>query len=199
MFIKDGKRININAALVVGDGTQYPAGALRDPGVRYQLGISEIPEPFREDPDFFYVQEIDEAPFVINTPKPLEQIKSTLRAAVNAKRATYEVGGFVFEGKVFQSDQRSYERINAMATAALGSRALGRPMETIYWTAADNSAVAMTEQKVLEFFLAFTSHGKALFDTASSLKIAIERAESVAELRAIDLDSRWANVGTIPK
>ena len=72
MFIKDGKRINIYARHTTDEGVTY--ANLTDPAVRSALGVTEIPDPIRESDVTHFVSEIDEAPYVINTPKPIETV-----------------------------------------------------------------------------------------------------------------------------
>lgn len=71
MFIRNSKRFNIWASQIIND-VRYPH--FRDPALRVQLGITEIADPVRESEETHYVQEIDDAPYVINTPKPQDVI-----------------------------------------------------------------------------------------------------------------------------
>lgn len=73
MFIKDNKRFNIYAEVII-DDIQYPSGFFKNPEARAEHGIEEIPDPVRESLDTHFVNEIDEAPYVINTPKPAEMV-----------------------------------------------------------------------------------------------------------------------------
>lgn len=73
----DGKRINIYAQYQHGD-TIYPA--LTNPELRQELGISETSDPtppaeYLTNPEYYYVNEQDTAPYVIYTRKPDLQIK----------------------------------------------------------------------------------------------------------------------------
>lgn len=81
MFVLDGKRINIDAPYEDAEGNRY--GNLRDPAVRAQVGVVEMVDPERKDERFYFVQEIDEAPYVINTPKSLGQFRGYLQMAIN--------------------------------------------------------------------------------------------------------------------
>lgn len=73
MFIKDGKRFNIYAAVTTED-TQYPAGFFRDPQARAEFGIEEIPDPLRMPDETHFNQELDEAPYLVSTPKPQDMV-----------------------------------------------------------------------------------------------------------------------------
>lgn len=83
MFINSNKkRISIDAPYVSKEGTRYLN--LRDPSIRVKLGITEIPDPVRENEKFYYVQETDESPYIINTPKDIKTVKDHLLAQVKA-------------------------------------------------------------------------------------------------------------------
>jgi hypothetical protein len=73
MFLLNSKPLRLGAAFTV-DGTQYSSNWLRSSTAeqRASIGITEIPDPFRADDRFYYVTEQDEAPYIINTPKLLE-------------------------------------------------------------------------------------------------------------------------------
>lgn len=91
MFIKDGKRFNIYAAVTI-DETQYPAGFFTDPEAREAVGITEIPDPIRESDETHYNQELDEAPYLISTPKPQEMLEQARNAQTKQKIAALEAG-----------------------------------------------------------------------------------------------------------
>src|SRR5690606_15457534 len=90
MYIRNGKRINIYAPYVDEEGTKYVD--LRSPELRAKFGIQEIPDPKRESAETHYVQEIDEAPYIINTPKPPEMITEAENAKVAAEIEAIERG-----------------------------------------------------------------------------------------------------------
>ena len=73
MFLLYSKPLRLGVAFTV-DGTQYSSNWLRSSTAeqRASIGITEIPDPFRADDRFYYVTEQDEAPYIINTPKLLE-------------------------------------------------------------------------------------------------------------------------------
>lgn len=83
MFIdKKLKRINIDAPYTAENGTRY--SNLRDPAIRQLFGITEIPDPERKDDKFYYVTEQVDAPYVVNTPKNLVDLKKTLVATLKS-------------------------------------------------------------------------------------------------------------------
>lgn len=78
MFIdQNQKRINIDAPFEDSEGNRYPN--LRDPAVRVSLGIVEIADPARLPDETHYNQEVDEAPYLVSTPKSPEQVLEYFR------------------------------------------------------------------------------------------------------------------------
>ena len=84
MFIREGSRFNIYAAFTFND-IQYPAGAFQDPVLRSELGITEVADPHRGDEAFYTNLEIDHAPWIIVTPRPLSEVKAKVLSAINAE------------------------------------------------------------------------------------------------------------------
>lgn len=83
MFIdRNLKRINIDAPYECEHGNRY--ANLRDPAIRDEHGIVEIPDPERKNEKFYFVQETVDAPYVINTPKDVEGLKSFLISEVKS-------------------------------------------------------------------------------------------------------------------
>jgi hypothetical protein len=126
-----------------------------------------------------------------NTPEPfdtptLAESKAALRTKVNDKRNWYEVSGFPYMGKVFDSDPRSFYRITTANDAALKD-----PSFSIEWTVADNTKLAMNANQMLGVMPALAGYGQLIFNNSVALKEAIEAAESVEELQDIDIDSGW--------
>lgn len=81
MFIDSNlKRINIDAPYECEHGNRY--ANLRDPAIRGEHGIVEIPDPEKKNDKFYFVQETVDAPYVINTPKDVEGLKSSLISEV---------------------------------------------------------------------------------------------------------------------
>lgn len=70
MFLLNGKRINIDAQIQI-NGVTY--SNLRNPALRAQLGIVEVPDPVYPDPDLFYWTENENGTLTV-TPKSAEQV-----------------------------------------------------------------------------------------------------------------------------
>lgn len=72
MFTLNGKVISIDAP-ITHDGIQYPN--LRDPEVRALIGVVEVPDQVRPQPEEHYFITTDENGFEVYTEKNPEQIK----------------------------------------------------------------------------------------------------------------------------
>lgn len=77
------RRVNPHARYIDQDGTQHN----KMPADLYE----EIADPVRESDETHYVQEIDEYPYIINTPKPPEQLDAQHNAKVKAQITAMEV------------------------------------------------------------------------------------------------------------
>lgn len=190
MYIdKDGNRINIYAPFTAEDGTVYPkliSGLLRE-----KLGIVEVKDiapPAR--PDFYFRRELVDAPYVEYVPRPVEQVREILCAEVNARRDALETSGFEFRGKWFQSDQRSFNRIQGMATAASFALASQQPFDPVEWVAEDNSTMVMSAEDIVAFFGALVTHGATVHNKAAILKRYVNRS-SFEELVQFNLNEQW--------
>jgi hypothetical protein len=89
MFIRNEKRFNIYSTQEI-DEVTYPN--FRDPDLREQLGITEIAEPDQPEDyseELYYRNETEEAPYVIYTKKPAEQLAQIAQAKLNAQSLAY--------------------------------------------------------------------------------------------------------------
>jgi hypothetical protein len=120
---------------------------------------------------------------------PLEVLKAGLRSKVNEKRNWYEVAGFPYMGKVFDSDPRSFYRITTANDAALKD-----PTFSIEWTVADNTKISMNAEQMLGVMPALAGYGQLIFNNSVSLKEQIEASETLEELQEIDIETGWPNI-----
>lgn len=72
------KRVNIHAPYA-------GFSKLDTPEIRERAGVIEIADPVRESDETHYNQEIDEAPYLISTPKPQEQIDAAFNSKVQSQ------------------------------------------------------------------------------------------------------------------
>jgi hypothetical protein len=118
MFIKDGKRFNIFATITIND-VLYPGGVLANNAeLRQSLGITEIADPARASEETHFVQEIDDAPYVVNTPKPLAQIRAAIQAKVKVHRDTLQERGVKVGNYWIHNDVKSRTQWERMASKA---------------------------------------------------------------------------------
>lgn len=153
----------------------------------YKLGVFQryqefdvAPEPLAPEKGMEWVLD----PYVPPPPPTLAELKLQKREAINAERADRETRGFPFLGVMFDSDQRSADRIQVAALAAHTALAVGQPF-AVTWIAADNTPVALDAQGVMGLLGAFASYGLALHDTAQTLKAQVDAATTEAELVAV--------------
>lgn len=90
MFILNKKRINIYAPFTTNDGIQYVNLLSED--TRRVLGVKEIQEPVAPEDyteETYYRTEQDEAPYVIYTKKPEEQLQQIQQNKINQAALDY--------------------------------------------------------------------------------------------------------------
>lgn len=181
MFIdNDTKlRVNINAP--------YKGFSRLDtPEIRAAANVVEIAEPARGDEQFYYNTEQDASPYLVVTPKSVEQVREMLKSKVKAMRDQKETDGFIYMTKPFDSDERSVARITS---AALTAMAVG-PTFTIDWTAADNSIVTLDQAAMLGMPAALAMNANALHAAAKAHKTAIDVAD-FETLTTYDINAGW--------
>jgi hypothetical protein len=114
----------------------------------------------------------------------LDEVKASKRSEINSIRNALETTGFTYNGKMFDSDQRSADRIQVAALAAQAALMADQPF-SIDWTTADNSTVTLDALGVLGMLQAFAVHGATLHETAKALKAQIDAATTNEEVEAI--------------
>jgi hypothetical protein len=119
----------------------------------------------------------------------ISTLKLIKRAEVNEKRNLYEVAGFPYMGKVFDSDPRSFYRITTANDAAAKDSEF-----SIEWTVADNTKLPMNTLQMLGVMPALASFGQLIFTNSENLKSAIEAAETISDLSEIDIESGWPDI-----
>lgn len=116
-----------------------------------------------------------------------------------AQRLSAQTGGFTFAGATFASDRE--ESIPLLTNAALSAQmALAQGPEAAAafgaalgdgWRDTTGTGRITTAEGILALHAAFVSHGAACDRHSQSLKAAIDAAQSVEELDAIDLTAGW--------
>lgn len=121
---------------------------------------------------------------------PFVLSRDELKARVNALRDQKETEGFVFGGKLFESDERSVARISNAALTAQSMIAAGQPF-AIEWTAADNTTMLLVDSDMLAFQGTLTMRAGMLHAHARALKTQIGAAATDEEAAAIDITAGW--------
>lgn len=130
--------------------------------------------------------------------RPLEDMKAEKRAAINAKLNAVLTGGYVVEsgtmvGKVLQT-RNLEDRTNWLISQASYSAAIAGGMgavEGAQFRTADNSTFMVTFAEGLSVLLAMAAWGAAAMNNSWSLKDAVEAAEALTTLDAIDVEAGW--------
>lgn len=182
MFIKDGKRFNIEAPFTDGNKS-FPN--MRDPYWHPFYNITQIPDPVRGDDRFYFVNESNEAPYVINTPKNLESVRSYWWNMIKTYRDDLtRNGGCFVSGKWFHSDTDSKQQ--QMALAIIGA---GLPVGK-QWKTMDGSFITMTQQLAADIFTAQIARELSIFENAETLKASMA-AMTFEQLVQFDITAGW--------
>lgn len=186
MFIKDGKRFNIDAAVTIGD-VQYPSGYFRDPITRAEHGITELPEPARGNEDFYFNQEIDESPFLLVTPRPLDQVKLAVWEKIKTYRDNLQARGYKVGDHWFHSDEKS--KIQQLALVMVGAN-----VPPVKWKTMSGDMVTMSPELASQIFQAAMQQEMTIFAVAEMHRAAIELLETVEEVAVYDWSTSWPEV-----
>jgi hypothetical protein len=129
-------------------------------------------------------------------PRTREQARDEKRAAINAERDKREAASpFVYQGRSFDYDPVSRERLSKAITAALVASTAGAPLETpvATWTLFDNTTWDdMTIADFLGFPAAEAGRSGVLHETARTLKAAVDAALAAgATAEEIDALPEW--------
>lgn len=121
---------------------------------------------------------------------PTLPTREELYKLVNALRDQKETEGFVFGGKLFESDERSVARISNAALTAQSMLAAGQPF-SIEWTAADNTTLMLVDSDMLAFQGTLTLRASRLHAHARALKDRIANATTEEEANEVYIYSGW--------
>lgn len=168
MFVKDGKRFNIYAPVVY-NGTRFSNAV--DPTVRQLLGVTEITDP--EPPldyseETYYRSEVDDPPYVVYTPKPLEQIAQVRWEKIKSYRDSLTDLGGVYVASVdkwFHSDLKS--KIQIMNLRSFGQSLPGN----INWKTMSGDFVLLTPALVEEIWMAHIPREMQIFAVAEQKRL----------------------------
>ena len=117
---------------------------------------------------------------------PVDPVKESMRANVAALRYDRENGGASFNETNIQTDRQSQSTITSAALAAQMDDTI-----TIRWKTADGIFIELNASQIIEMAQGVRAHVQACFDREAELLDAINAAETVEELEAIDINAGW--------
>ena len=180
MFLLNGKKINIDAAMtlhdsVTGEDTQYPAGWFHDAGARAAAGITEAVDPVRPDERFNLITENDDGSLSI-VAKPLDALtkgvyKNQIDQACGAKRAAVvSLGEYIAEEyRLAYDDALAYKAAAYTGTVPSGVQSWATASGMTANVAADDIiATRTTYMSLLDAIRAIRLAGKAAVDAATT-------------------------------
>jgi hypothetical protein len=120
----------------------------------------------------------------------LAQAKAVALGELSTRRGAAELA-FTFGGSPIRLDESTQARITGAVTSYLLTDALGQPSTPIRWQVAKGVFVTLDKTAIYGLGLAARAHVQACFETADTLATAINAANTLADLQAIDLDAGW--------
>jgi hypothetical protein len=187
MYILNEVRINIDAPFEGPDGTRY--ANLKDPQVRQSLGVTEVPDSEKKDPKFYFVQEQDTAPYVVNTPRPLETVKADVWEDIKDYRdELMRSGGAKVDVKWYHSDTHS--KVQQLSLMSLGANI---PAD-LEWKTMDGTKVTMTQALAVSVFQAQVAQEHAIYEAGETHKVNLEVLTDVDQVAAYDWRTGWPEV-----
>lgn len=119
--------------------------------------------------------------------RPLDDIKTDLKAKVSALRWAKETGGVAAGGQVIRSDEVSQAKLNGAVTLINSDPSL----TSIDWEAQPGVWVTASREEILALGIAVGRHVQSCFSRARALHEMIAAAASKEELQAIDIEAGW--------
>lgn len=110
-------------------------------------------------------------------PRTLDDIKSQKWTEIKSQRDQIELGGFEFEGGVYDSDQVSQGRIMGAAVVGLNQ----------VWTLADNTTVELSASQLQQLYAALQAHIASVHERGRIARQLIFDAETKEQAESIQL------------
>jgi hypothetical protein len=150
------------------------------------LGVTRHEKPAVPSYDSYYQKPVeqDDGTYLIED-KPLEDVRRRKKDEINAERDQRETAGFLYQGKLFDSDQRSADRIQVAALAAQAAINAGETF-SVTWTVSDNTDVVLDAAGVLGMVAAFAEHGESIFETAKALKADVDACKNGKAVKDVE-------------
>ena len=116
--------------------------------------------------------------------KSLDELKQAKQDEINQARDNAEQGGFLYLGKIFDSDPISCQRIALASQTALISMQ-SQTEFSVEWTCQDNSKITLSAEQTVGMSVALTQWSNSCHIKATELKNLIKNATTVEELEEI--------------
>lgn len=115
------------------------------------------------------------------------ELKQAKREEINKARDKAEQGGFLYLGKMFDSDPISCQRIALASQTALISMQ-SQTEFSVEWTCQDNDKITLSAEQTVEMSVALTQWSNSCHIKATELKNLIKNATTKEELDKISWD-----------
>ena len=152
------------------------------------LGWLAVPDPPRSNmyykgwwvdlpktPSLFHIFDYTTKQWI--DPRSLDEIKAQKWTEIKSQRDQLELGGFEFEGGVYDSDQVSQGRIMGAASAGVDQT----------WTLADNTTVNLTAMQLQQLYAALQAHIANAHECGRIARQLIFDAETKEQVEAVQL------------
>lgn len=124
-------------------------------------------------------------------PLPLTDVKAALWDAIKRLRDAHIDGGVIVPGVGrFDSDPLSRSNINGAVTMALIAQGASQPF-AMDWKLADNTIATLDASQMIAVGVAVGGHVASCHANAQALGLAIESAQDVTALNAIEVEAGW--------
>lgn len=162
-------------------------------GVKFISGVANTREEL-ENNEFVKYSRIEETKdeyklvngTYMTVAEAFEKAKQYKREEINKARDEAEQGGFIYMGKVFDSDQVSCLRMTAAAQAM--SLLPASDENKITWTTQDNSTIDLTAAELMGLVGALAQWSNTCHEKATALKAKIDACLTAEELDEIKWD-----------
>lgn len=142
-----------------------------EPNMYYQDGWVAMPT----QPSPYHIFNYDLKDWV--DPRTLDEIKAQRWTEIKYERDSLELGGFEFEGGVYDSDQVSQGRIMGAAIAGVDQ----------VWTLADNTTVELSASQLQQLYAALQAHIASAHERGRIARQSIHEAETKEQVEAVQL------------
>lgn len=183
MFIRNGSRFNPYQPFTTPDGVQYATFPMER---AVEFGVSEIPDPQKQDDKWYYNTDQDTDPFIISTMKNIDQLKQTKLADLANLRYAKETGGVTLpNGAKIQTDREAQAQI----TGALNAISNGF-ITNIKWKTPEGF-VELGAQEIAGIAGAVASHVQACFANEATHATAIQGLTDGQAVIDYDITAGW--------